>query len=59
MEVEAFGRILHLECHICNEIKNVQWDMFKAKFKFYSHNKDVAIEPYLYGLEEKPMEIEV
>ena len=59
MELEAFGRILRLKWHFCNENKDIHCDMFKPKSKFNPPNKNAAIELYLSSLEEKLMEVEV
>ena len=42
MELEAFGRMLHLKWHFCNENKDIHHDMFKLKSKFNSRNKDAG-----------------
>ena len=59
MELEAFGRMLHLKWHFRNENKGIYRDMFKPKSNFNPCNKDVAIEVYLSSLEEKLMKVEV
>ena len=59
IEFEAFGRMLRLKWHFCNESKDIHCDMFKPKSKFNPRNKDAAIELYLSSLEEKLMKVEV
>ena len=53
MELEAFGRMLHLKWHFCNENKDIHHDMFKLKSKFNSRNKDAG------SLGKKIMKVEV
>ena len=59
MELETFGRMLHLKWHFRNENKDIHRDMFKAKSKFNPRNKDAFLELYLSSLEEKLMKVEV
>ena len=59
MKLEAFGRMLHLRMHFCNENKDNHWVTFKPTSKFSFHNKDAAIELYLHSLKEKRLKIEV
>ena len=59
MELEAFGRMLCLNCHFRNENKDIHRHMFKPKSKVNPRNKDVAIELYLSILEEKLMKVKV
>ena len=58
MELEAFGRMLRLKWHFCNESKDIHRDIFKPKPKFNPRNKDAAIELYLSSLEEKLTKVE-
>ena len=59
IELEAFGRMLHLKWHFRKENKDIHRDMFEPKSKFNPRNKDAAIELYLSSLEEKLMKVEV
>ena len=47
MELEAFGKMLCLKWHFCNENKDIYRDMSKPKSKVNPRNKDEAIELYL------------
>ena len=59
IELEAFGRMLHLKWHFRKENKDIHRDMFEPKPKFNPRKKDAAIELYLSSLEEKIMKVEV
>ena len=59
MELEAYGRMLLLKWHFRNDEKEFDRKRFKPKSTFNPRNKDVAIEIYLSGLEEKLMNIEI
>ena len=59
MELEAFGRMLRLKWHFCNENKDIYRDMFKPKSKFNPRNEDAVIELYLSSLEEKLIKVDV
>ena len=47
MGLKAFGRMLCLKWHFCNENKDIHRDMSKPKSKVNSRNKDEAVELYL------------
>ena len=51
--------MLRSKQHFRNKNKDTHQDMLKPKSKFNPHNKDVAIELCLSGLEEKLMHIQV
>ena len=57
--MEAFGRMLCLKWHFCNENKDIHCDMLKPKPKVNPCNKDADIELYLSSLQEKLMKVEV
>ena len=59
MELEAYGRMLLLKWHFRNDEKEFDRKRFKPKSTFNPRNKDVPIEIYLSGLEEKLMNIEI
>ena len=59
MELEAYGRMLLLKWHFRDDEKEFDRKRFKPKSTFNPRNKDVAIEIYLSGLEEKLMNIEI
>ena len=59
MELEAYGRMLHLKWHCRNDDKEFDRKRFKPKSTFNPRNKDAAIEIYLSSLEEKLMNIEI
>ena len=59
IELEAFGRMLCLKWHFCNENKDIHCDMLKPKSKVNPRNKDADIELYLSSLREKLMKVEV
>ena len=59
MELEAYGRMLHLKWHFRNDEKELERNKFKPKSTFNPRNKDAAIEIYLSSLEEKLMNIEI
>ena len=44
MELEVFGRMLHLKWHFCNQNEDIHCNMFKPKSKFNPCNKDAAVE---------------
>ena len=59
MELEAYGRMLHLKWHFRNDEKEFERNKFKPKSTFNPRNKDAATEIYLSSLEEKLMNIEI
>ena len=59
MELEAYGRMLHLKWHFRNDEKEFDRNKFKPKSTFNPRNKNAAIEIYLSSLEEKLMSIEI
>ena len=59
IELEAYGRMLHLECHFQNDEKEFDRNRFKPKSSFNPRNKDTSIEIYLSSLEEKLTNIEI
>ena len=59
IELEAFGRMLCLKWHFCNENKDIHCDMLKPKSKVNPRNKDADIELYLSSLKEKLIKVEV
>ena len=59
MELEAYGRMLHLKWHFRNDEKEFDRNKFKAKSTFNPRKKDAAIEIYLSSLEEKLMNIKI
>ena len=59
LELEAYGRILHLKWYFRNDEKEFDRNKFKPKSTFNPRNKDAAIEIYLSSLEEKLMNFEI
>ena len=59
MELEAYGRMLHLKWHFQYDEKEFDQKRFQSKSNFNLRNKDAAIELYLSILEEKLMSIEI
>ena len=59
LELEAYGRMLHLKWCFRNDEKEFDRSKFKPKSTFNPRKKDAAIEIYLSSLEEKLMNIEI
>ena len=52
IELEAFGRMLRLKWHFCNENKDIHRGILKPKSKFNPLNKDAPLKLHLSSLEK-------
>ena len=59
LELEQFGRMLHLKWHFRDDKRHIPINPFKTKSSFNPRNKDATIEMHLSRLEEKLLKIEV